>query len=106
MSPIADLRTLFGYRMTDEQGCVLAITLAQEDDHEAPRESGCSVVDAPQLLRHLVTRLAAEAGLVALVHPRRFEFRGTFVEFFWVCAVQHLSRYTAMADPVGALKNQ
>ena len=90
---------MFRYGMTDERGCALAITLAKEDE-ELPSSAA---PDSPQLLRHMVTRLAAEAGLVAMVHTQRFDCRSTFVELFWVCAPSELHVYTSMPEPCAAL---
>ena len=74
-------------------------TTTDEKEDEEPS----SAPDSPQLLRHMVTRLAAEAGLVAMVHTQRFDCRSTFVELFWVCAPSKLHVYTSMPEPRAAL---
>jgi hypothetical protein len=96
MSPIADIETLFRHGICDRAGCALAITLAKEA--EAEGADGAPVTDAPQRLRYVVTKRAAEAGLVAVVWPRRFSYGAMFVELFWVCEAAALAR---MPSPPG-----
>ena len=106
MSPLQDLRTLFTYRIPDSTGCLLAITLAREDGTESTPQ--IQHEDAPQLLRHAVTRLAASNGLMAIVHPVHFDYKVTngamFVEFFWICAPDHIQKYTGLPQVCNALE--
>ena len=57
-----------------------------------PSDGAPPAVDAPQRLRYIVTKRAAEAGLVAVVWPRRFSYGAMFVELFWVCEAAALPR--------------
>ena len=91
MSPIADIETLFRHGICDPAGCALAITLAKEAEVEGT-DGAPPAVDAPQRLRYIVTKRAAEAGLVAVVWPRRFSYGAMFVELFWVCEAAALPR--------------
>ena len=91
MSPIADIETLFRHGICDPAGCALAITLAKEAEVDGA-DGAPPVVDAPQRLRYIVTKRAAEAGLVAVVWPRRFSYGAMFVELFWVCEAAALPR--------------
>ena len=91
MSPIADIETLFRHGICDPAGCALAITLAKEAEVEGT-DGAPPAMDAPQRLRYIVTKRAAEAGLVAVVWPRRFSYGAMFVELFWVCEAAALPR--------------
>jgi hypothetical protein len=47
--------------------------------------------------RHVVVRLAAQAGLVAVPHPKRFDYDGNFVELFFVSKASELGGYFRLA---------
>ena len=87
-SPVGDLRTLFAHGMCDPAGCVLCLCLCKEEDF----------VDQPQQLRHLVTKFAALNGLVAVCHPHRHSYLGSFAEIFYIADHANIAKYFQHED--------
>lgn len=88
-SPVGDLKALFRHGSCDAAGCILCVCLCKEDG---------DFLDQPQQLRHLVTKFAALNGLVAVCHPHRHSYLGTFAEIFYVASAAHISRFFSYED--------